>query len=341
MTRNGVRSRVNDGSRPAPDDSPISRRGFLASAVLLAAGCAEQPIVGVTIPTAPLPLTVEHTPPVLGINSHSLSHEDLQLLRSLHIQEVRSTIITTLWNAFPSYRNRIRENTLRAKSYGMRLVYVVHNAYGPPFRWPYTLSEARRFTETVATMLEALPEVEAWQLWNEQNVWMQAPFGAGSTPPLPPEWIGWNYGEWWKEAYARLKDAHPHVLLVTGATADDASASWQGFLEGFAETGAQADAIAVHAYGTAESRLPILDRARDLFVNSPVWVTECGAPPGPLWTAERQLDSWRSFVDRSGGRVQRVYPYCLQTDPHDPWYGMWNVDGTERPVLTWLRSRAV
>jgi hypothetical protein len=44
-------------------------------------------------------------------------------------------------------------------------------------------------------------------------------------------------------------------------------------------------------------------------------------------------------VERSGAYIQRVYPYCVQTDPNDPWYGVWNVDGTERPVLGWLRSR--
>ena len=293
-----------------------------------------------SLPTAPLPLSILSEPPVLGINSHLLGQGELQFLSSLGISDIRSTIISTRWASSPSYRSWVRDNTRRATGYGMKLLYVVHNSTGNPFRLAASVKEANVFTSIVAAMLESLPEVGAWQLWNEQDTWTQAPFGAGSSPPLSAKRIGRNYGEWWGEAYDRLKNVRPEVLLVSGATADHRNGNWEGFLEGFAQTGAIADAIAVHAYGTAESRMRILAKASTLFRETPVWLTECGAAPGPFWTPERQLESWISFADRTRGLVQRVYPYCLQTDPKDPWYGVWNVDGTERPIVNWLRQRA-
>lgn len=336
----------------------MNRRNFLLAGLVAAVGCRredasaaarlaeEEPAAAPAQQPVPAPATAAAAAaqdyPILGINSHLLRPDDLRLVRDLGITHVRSTIYTPLWAEVPSYQQTARENTERAADLGLKLMYVVHNAYGEVFRLPYDPGAARAFTRLAIDIISRLPRAESWQLWNEQDVWVQAPFGAGERPPQGAMRVGRNYGRWWSEAYAAIKDAHPQALLVTGGTADHEAERWRGFLRGMMETGIEADAIAVHAYGPwPESRQIIAEAAAIVGDRAPLWVTECGAKPGSHWSPAYQAEAWRSTI-RGNQREQlaeRLYPYSLETDPAHPAYGVRDVDGTPRPVLDWLHGR--
>ncbi len=282
-------------------------------------------------------------PFALGINSHLLRDDDLRLVRELGFTHVRGTLYTPLWSETPSYAVTTREALARVADHGLRPLFVVHNAWGPVFRMGHDPEEARRFTNVASAMVRALPGVDSWQLWNEQDVWVQAPFGAGARPRRTAERVGRNYGEWWKTSYPRLKELSPDASFVPGAPADHPDNRWRGFLRGMLETGAPFEAIAIHAYGDWEYvRSRLLDVRAIAGSTLPIWLTECGAPADGGWSAGRQLDAWRSTIEGNTRETlaQRVYLYCLETDPVDPRYGIRNVDGSERPVLAWLRRRS-
>src|SRR5690606_383347 len=97
-------------------------------------------------------------------------------------------------------------HTARVVDHGLEMLYVVHNAHGKVFRSPDDPAIAREFTVILEKMVGGLPEVESWQLWNEMDVWLQAPFGTGHVPPRSSFMTGVNYAVWWKDAYARLKN---------------------------------------------------------------------------------------------------------------------------------------
>lgn len=329
----------------------MDRRQFLAAGMGVLAGCRDQTqsraVEGSTLSSlqpgaAPAAELSVQQAPILGINSHLLLEDDLRLARELGFTHIRSTLLTPLWRDHPTYPISAVENTERTIGYGFGLMYVVHNAYGPVFRSGEDSTVAASFTSTVEEMMTRMPAVEAWQLWNEQDVWVQAPFGSGTRPPRSAERVGANYGNWWVETYQRIKAAHPGALLVTGAPADHEADRWRPFLRGMLRTGMTADALAIHVYGDWERLRSRLGEVRQMVGSTvPIWVTECGAPPGDSWSPERQARVWESIIEGNERErlADRIYPYALQTDPNDPWYGVRNVDGTDRPVVAVLRAR--
>lgn len=320
----GAALMVGCGESPAPSRRPT---GSLSSASLLA---------------EPSPGAATHRAPTLGINSHLLLEDDLRLVRDLGFTHVRSTLYTPRWIEDPSYAASARENTARTVANGLGLLYVVHNARAEVIRMGNDPRAARQFTSTLAEMVRALPGVEGWQLWNEPDVWVQAPFGAGAIPRHRAERVGQNYGRWWSETYTALKQINPSAKLVTAAAADAPGDRWRGFYRGLLESGAVADAIGVHAYGLWDR---VRERLREVRAvvgpGTPLWLTECGGLPGDNWTPDHQTEAWRGTIEGSEREAlaDRVYPYCLETDPNDPWYGIRDVDGSDRPVLTWLHRR--
>jgi hypothetical protein len=223
------------------------------------------------------------------------------------------------------------------------MLYVVHNANGKVFRSADDPAAARGFTAILETMFDQLPEVESWQLWNEMDVWYQAPFGAGHNPPRSAFVTGVNYGKWWKDAYTRLKNRRPETILVTGGVADHVSERAWDFLHGFTSLGIQADALGLHAYGRWDRGRARYLKARQIVGERiPIWLTEFSGKPSSRWTPAYQAEAVRSVIEGNerARLFARVYPYCLETDPNDPWYGLHNVDGSERPLLNWLRERA-
>jgi len=329
----------------------MNRREFLLAGTGVLLGCREAretPALanlehGQTAFASAVTTPAAQAAPILGINSHHLLDADLALIRELGINHIRSTLYTPLWTDNPGYRAAAIEHTARTAGAGMELMYVVHNAYGDVFRMGNDPGAARDLAGVMADMVASLPRVEAWQLWNEQDVWVQAPFGAGAIPRASAARVGEIYGRWWAEAYARLKGINPEARIVTGAPADHADERWEGFLRGFADSRAEADAIGIHVYGSWSRARARLLAAREIAgAGQPLWLTECGAPPGPDWSQSSQFEAWRSVIEGNGREriADRVYPYALQTDPNDPWFGVTNVDGSPRPVLDWLRSRA-
>jgi hypothetical protein len=335
---------------PAGDDTKMKRRDFLIGAAALAAGCRQRvgSEPGVEPPSAAaggprFTTSPASRAPIVAINSHLLLDEDLRLMRELGFTHTRSTLITQLWTDHPTYAISVRENTQRTQDYGIALLYVVHNVYGEVFNLRNDPAEARRFTGIVGDMMRTLPTVESWQLWNEVDMWVQAPFGSGNTPRLSAERVGENYGRWWQEAYSILKQIRPDALLVTAGTADHSDGRWRTFLRSMLETGLVADGIAVHAYGPWERSRPMIAETHSLVAGrAPIWVTECGAMPGAHWTPDYHAEAWRSTVEGNERErlAERLYLYALQTDPNDPWHGVRNVDGSPRPTMQWLRARA-
>lgn len=282
-------------------------------------------------------------PPVLGINSHLLRDADLRLIRELGFTHVRSTLISSLWDGNAGYAAAMKEHTARVVDHGLGMLYVVHNAHGKVFRSPDDPVAARAFTAIVETMLDALPEVESWQLWNEMDVWFQAPFGTGHLPPRSGFITGVNYAKWWKDAYTRLKNRRPDALLVTGGVADHPSDRVWSFLRGVASRGIEADALALHAYGKWDRARVRYFKTREIVGNTiPIWLTEFSGKPGSSWTPEYQAEAVRDVIEgnQASPLFASIYPYCLETDPNDPWYGLRNVDGSPRPLLDWLHQRA-
>lgn len=280
--------------------------------------------------------------PILGINSHLLRDEDLRLLRKLGIRHLRSTLYEPLWRENASYPITMRETAARCADQGMSLLYVVHNAWGEVVHRGHDQQELRRFTASLLDMVRTMPKVEAWQLWNEQDVWVQAPFGAGMTERYTPEQVGVNYARWWADVAPRIRDLRPEALLVTGANAYHAAGRWRGFFRGMVETGIDADAIGVHAYGEWEESRRLVAEARQIVAGAaPLWLTETGAQPGGHWSPEYHARAWRSIVEGNEQErlAERLYFYALETDPNDPWHGVREPDGSERPVLRWLRER--
>ncbi len=330
----------------------MDRREFIVAGAALMLGCSESPAPSRRAATAHPPGTSPSgardsgtrafRAPALGINSHLLLEDDLRLVRDLGFTHVRSTLYTPRWTEDPTYIVAARENAARVVASGLRLLYVVHNARDEVFRMGNDPRAARRFAITVAEMVRAMPGVEAWQLWNEQDVWVQAPFGAGAIPRRRAARVGENYGRWWSESYPALKEINPAALFVTGAAADAPGDRWREFHRGFSQSGAAADAIGVHAYGPWDRVSDRLHEVRAVVgPDTPLWLTECGGIPGDAWTPAHQAEAWRTTIEGNEREAlaDRVYPYCLETDPNDPWYGIRDINGSDRPVLEWLRYR--
>src|SRR5688572_21854689 len=126
----------------------MQRRRFLLGGAALLLGCRQRAAADGSPDVAVRSLVAESTAensvaavaevvqaaPILGINSHLLLDEDLRLIKSLGISHVRSTLVSQLWTDVPSYSVSVAENTARAESYGVRVLYVVHNTHGEVFR---------------------------------------------------------------------------------------------------------------------------------------------------------------------------------------------------------------
>lgn len=327
----------------------MNRREFFAAAATVALAACHDTLgpparrdPAMQLNRTPPRVTDTADPIMLGITSHLLHDSGLRLVRELGFTHIRSTLISTRWAKETGYARAIRERTARVAGHGLGILYVVHNDNGKAFRLRNDPAEAAAFTEIVEAMVKELPEVEAWQLWNEMDVWQQAPFGAGANPPESALSTGVNYGRWWRHAYPRLKAVRPEAWFVTGATADHTAGRWRDFLRGMVRGGLEADAITFHVYGDWARARSRAEEVRSIVGESrPLWMTEFSAAAGRRWSSDRQAEAVRGMIEgNERERVfNRMYAYCLETDPNDPWYGLHDPDGTERPLLEWLRAR--
>jgi hypothetical protein len=309
----------------------MNRRRFLCRLALFAGAAA---VPGAAVRELAAAGAVQARP-VLGLNSHFLTPQAIAQLRDLGIRHVRHTLYWPLWQQQPGYPAAFRENVARAHAAGLRLLLVVHNwAGGRVFRSGVNRRMMTDLGRFVAARAEELPQVEAWQLWNEQDVWVQAPFGASTNVSM--EQRGRLYAEQMERAYPLIKRANPRALVVSGGTAAPVAS---GFLQGMMAATPPLDAVAIHVYGAfAAFRREALAAREIVGGHAPLWATEAGEETA---SDSRQLAAWREVVEGNDRErlVSRIYPYVLEAGPTEPGHGLLRQDGRQRPTYQWLRQR--
>jgi hypothetical protein len=273
--------------------------------------------------------------PVVGLNSHLLTPEAVAQLRDLGVRHVRTTLLWPLWS-HPSYPVSFAENIDRAHRAGLRLLIVVHNWPGdsPVFSSPVSERTWRRFGQFVAARAAQFPQVEAWQLWNEQDLWVQAPFGASDRRPMVER--GRHYARHLEIAYPLIKRANSRTLVVSGGTADHPRS---GFLTGMVESRPPVDAIGIHAYGAWPEARERIEAARSIVAgHAPLWVTEAGQDHAH---DAAHLAAWRSVIEGNARErlAARIYPYALMATGGEEGHGLLRPQGgTPRATYRWLRE---
>jgi hypothetical protein len=286
--------------------------------------------------------------PVVGVGAHRLEDSDLQALQGLGVRHVRTTIYWNLWDGDPAYRRRAVAEVRAAARRGLEPLVVVH---GEPARFGYRNRAAgyRAYAAFIEELVRALPEVGAWQLWNEMDVAFTTLFGASDGVPMRQR--GVLYGEMLKLAYPAVKRANPQALVVTGGVASEIRS---GFIDGLYDSGAPFDVLAIHTYGfpvlTAfEARGPeaaALMRRRGRVV--PLWNTEFGMEAAVVprdWDRRRpaldgyHLAAWRDpiLLNQRERLYARAYGHVLR-EGGDESYDLVRRNGQLRPAAVWLRD---
>lgn len=313
----------------------MDRRSFLkqsSAGVLAATG-----VLGSTARWAPLAAAeIQAGRPILGINAHMLTQEYIRHLQALGIRHVRTTVLWPWWREDASaYRAAWKEVVDRSTDAGLRLLVVAHNW---PSDRPVVASGVNtgmmdRFADFVADQARRFPSVEAWQLWNEQDLWVQAPFGAGRGLPMARR--GEHYADQLRLAYPRIKQGNSRAVVVTGGTAEHPSS---GFLAGMMESEPPCDAIAVHAYGPWGQSKERIAAARNIVGgHAPIWVTECGSRTHEISEAG-QLADWRSAIEGNDRErlAARLYPYALLSTAWG--HSLIGSNGAPRPAYSWVKG---
>ncbi len=274
--------------------------------------------------------------PIHGLNSHLLTPEAVAQLVDVGATHVRHTLYWPLWQN-PGFPEAYAANLERAHRAGLRLTLVVHNwAGGPVVGSGVSRRMMSQFTDFVVARVRQFPQVEAWQLWNEQDLWVQAPFGASSHVPMIQR--GRLYAEQLERAYPLIKRANPRALVVTGGTADHPSS---GFLQGMMERRPPLDAVAIHAYGAYPAFADRVRAARAIIGDgTPLWVTEAGDDASERPDDSRHLATWRSILEGNAREriADRIYPYVLVAGETERGHGLLRADDSPRPTYRWLRS---
>lgn len=153
---------------------------------------------------------------------------------------------------------------------------------GDPLSWWYMFDNPNGFGDYVYQTVDRYKKVNAWEIWNEPNLY-------AFNPPLPNSQ---KYTNLLKAAYTSAKRANPNVLVVAGAlsitqtqqlkinawcgsyTQSDISA--EEFLEQMYQAGAKNyfDILSVHLVDQFSS----LERLHQIMLENgddkPIWVTE-------------------------------------------------------------------
>jgi hypothetical protein len=310
----------------------MQRRAFIRT-MLGAAGAAS---LKLSVASAGWALRPGQQRPLHGINTHLLNPEAITQLRDLGVVHVRHTLYWPLWRdrGFPQ---AYAENLERAHAAGLRLTLVVHNwAGGAVVGAGVDRRMMDEFATFVAARVRQFPQVEAWQLWNEQDLWVQTPFGASSNLPMVQR--GRHYAEQLERAYPLIKRANPRALVVTGGTADHPSS---GFLEGMMERRPPLDAVAIHAYGALPAfRDRVLSARAIVGDGTPIWVTEAGDDQSQRMDDRRHLQIWRGVLEGNDRErlAQRIYPYVLLAGDSELGHALVRANRAPRPTYNWLRG---
>jgi hypothetical protein len=273
--------------------------------------------------------------PVHGLNSHLLDPAAVSQLRDLGVTHVRHTLYWPLWRN-PGFPEAFAENVARAHRAGLRLTLVVHNwAGGAVVGAGVSRRLMADFASFVVARARQFPHVEAWQLWNEQDLWVQAPFGASTNLPMVQR--GRLYAEQLERAYPLIKRANPRALVVSGGTAEHPSS---GFLQGMMESRPPVDAVAIHAYGAYPAfRERVLAARTIVGDHAPIWVTEAGDDASQRQDDGRHLAIWRSVLEGNEREqlAARVFPYVLVAGDGERGHALLRADDSRRPTYEWLR----
>ncbi|MDF1501986.1 hypothetical protein [Roseisolibacter sp. H3M3-2] len=289
----------------------------------------------------------------VGLTTHETDARAVALLRAAGVRHARTTLYWDRWAAEPAYRAAFAAGVRRVDSAGIALTVVVHAA-PPGSGYDARARVYRAFAEFVAARAGELPQVDHWQLWNEQDApgWTEA-FGAGRVPLRQQ---GRHYAEMLREAYPRIKRASPRALVVVGGLAgpDDSLAV---FLRGVYDGAGPFDVLAVHAYGP-----PVVTaaRARGDRVRAemrargdarPLWLTEFGIAAGTmrhLWRISardrqeaRRAAEWRDLAEWNDRTrtFDRLVGYVLHDGEADGYGVVAPGRAATRPVFAWLRER--
>ncbi len=278
--------------------------------------------------------------PELGIGSHGLSQEHINLIKQLGIRLVR---VTLYWNRIESGKagqcdaERLKafdELVARAKANGIALLLVVHAPPGELDRYERRAEAYARFSCFVGAMVRRYPSVLYWELFNEMDVAFTKIFGA-QQKDVPMRRRGHLYAEMLKQAYPVIKAANPKAWVLTGGMSD-----FREFPEGIYEAGGRAffDIMNLHTYG-----VPVLwsfvERGRILReimrahgdVDKPLWNTEFGIDAGNIVGAwgyphaqtpakddaatfdELHLEQWKACIEWNAKHrlYQKILPYQL------------------------------
>lgn len=275
-----------------------------------------------------------------GINVSHLDDAVLAHLRDLGLIRARMTVLWPRWQRNDeAYRDAIRETLWRAEAAGIQMLLVLHNwdAREPVFRAEPSEEMWLNFAEWAAE-IATLPGIHALQLWNEQDMWWQAPFGAGQNADGYE--IGMRYARQLELAYPRIKAANPACLVISGGVADAPGPQWLRFLCGLSDAQPPVDGIGVHAYGLWDRVSDRLERAaHEVQGLAPLWLTEFGTDK-PDASLDYQAACWHGTLHGLAREhpAAMAYGYSLLTDPADPGHGLFHLDGTPREAYHVLKQ---
>lgn len=274
----------------------------------------------------PKPPAPAAPPPPIGLGTHSLEEPDLHRLRGLGVTRIRHTVYWDLWDTDEPYRVHKRERIKAAAAMGFKLLLVVH-------RTPADLSldeACDQYPRLMGSLAAAFPEVEAWQLLNEE--------------PLYPGISGSRWAAVHDQAYHAIKREAPQALVVSlGFSAEQLTSP---FGLAFLARGPAMDALGLHVYN-----YPTVDRMRHSLpiatkAGLPVWVTEFGLCRNmvPLdrrgrWEEVQEEDLRAATLAATA--AQRVYIYQYMTDEVGAYgrvefHGIVRPNYTHRPAAAWL-----
>jgi len=295
---------------------------------------------------SPTELWVYDIRPELGIGTHGVSNETLDMIRELGIRLVRHTLYwysmenTTEPGVYaPAYLAAWDNLVQRCQQKGIELEVIVHgNAPGLSFDNRHHAYQ--RFAQFTATMAARYPTIRFWELWNEMDVGFTDLFGAGRKGPdgQPISMVerGKMYAEMLKVAYPAIKEANPQAWVLTGGMSNTGEFPRGIYLGGGKD---YFDIMNIHTYGVPVRNAFV---ARGLHVyqvmkefgdeNRPLWNTEWGIDAGNLvaawgWPHERGQDDaeyfdqghkaqWRAVLEDHWQRplYQKVLPYQFAAD---------------------------
>jgi len=280
--------------------------------------------------------------PLLGVTSHMLRPQEVRQLKELGIRHVRIPGILQNWERVKHFRDSMRDMSSKAEDAGIRILWYLHNiteGYSTPARDRDRARWMERMTE-YAEWTARLPATDGVQLWNEVDMWVQMPFGAAARAPVRE--AGALYAEQLRQAYPVIREARRGCLVVASGMADHPERRAPGFLRGVVAERPPVDAYAIHAYGPWSRAREIVREARGIVGESArLWITEFGNDRVGRWDPERHYETWRSTIEGNGRErlAERMYGYCLQTDPRAPWHGLFDPDGRPRAAFRFIAGR--